>query len=127
MPKPVWKDRPESQDFPAAEEFLTLLYSARQAGALVARLRKGKVVVHQAKDIFRASGMHLLPSDDIHVAADLKKIAKGKKLSPVLLVRGDGGRNLSLLIADGYHRICAAYHHDYDKPVPCVIVDRPKD
>jgi hypothetical protein len=126
MTRAVWKTRPEPQDFPAAGSYLALLFSARDVAALVRKLRKGNVVEHAGKDIFRASGLRLLPSDDPHVVNNLKKIARGKTLSPVLLVRGDGARGLPLLIADGYHRVCAAYHHDYDEPVPCVIVPRPK-
>ena len=96
-----------------------------EAAALVNKLRKAKTVQHAGKDIFRAASGACC-NDDPHVIANLKKIARGKKLAPVLLVRGDGTRGLPLLIADGYHRVCAAYHHDYDEPVPCVIVARPK-
>ena len=126
MPRAVWKARPEADDFPNAGNYLALLFSEQQAAALIKMLRKGKVVTHAGKDIFRASGLRLLPRDDPHVVQNLKKIAKCRKLAPVLLVRGDGTRGLPLLIADGYHRVCAAYHHDYDEPVPCVIVARPK-
>ncbi len=126
MPRAVWKTRPEPDDFPNAGNYLGLLFSAPEAAALVRKLRKAKTVSYAGKDIFRASGLRLLPSDDPHVIANLKKIARGKKLAPVLLVRGDGARGLPLMIADGYHRVCAAYHHDYDEPVPCVIVARPK-
>jgi hypothetical protein len=42
-----------------------------------------------------------------------------EKLSPVLLVRvPDEAR---LLVADGYHRVCAAYLRNEDEPVPCQI------
>lgn len=126
MPKAIWKTRPESQDFPNAGHYLALLFSPAETAALVRKLRKGKLVEHAGKDIFRASGLKLLPRDDPHVIANLQKIAKGKMLSPVLLVRGDDARGRPLIVADGYHRICAAYHHDYDEPVPCVIVARPK-
>jgi hypothetical protein len=125
--KAAWKNRPEAQDFPNAGHYLALLFSPREAAALAARLRKGKVVAHAGKDIFRAAALSLAPRDDPHVAANLGKIARGKKLSPVLLVRGGGARGVALIIADGYHRVCAAYHHDYDEPVPCIIVARPKD
>ena len=126
MTKAVWKTRPDPDDFPNAGHYLALLFSPGETAALVKKLRKGTVVAHAGKDIFRASGLKLLPRDDPHVIANLRKIAKGKTLSPVLLVRGDGARDLPLIIADGYHRVCAAYHHDYDEPVPCVIVARPK-
>ena len=37
----------------------------------------------------RAAHLPLLPSDELHVSEDLKRIQKGKPLAPVLLVRGD--------------------------------------
>jgi hypothetical protein len=53
------------------------------------------------------------------VAKQLKKVKRGEKLSPVLLVRvPDEAR---LLVADGYHRVCAAYLRNEDEPVPCQI------
>lgn len=127
MPRALWKNRPEPQDFPNAEHYLALLFPAGVVAGLVKKFRKGKAVNHAGKDILRASGLPLLPRDDPHVIANLEKIAKGKQLSPVLLVRGDGGRGLPVIIADGYHRVCTAYYHDYDAPVPCVMVPRPKD
>ena len=52
----------------------------------------------------------------------LEKI-QGKPLSPVLLVRGDVGRDVPLTIADGYHRVCASYHLDENADIPCHLVD----
>lgn len=49
-----------------------------------------------------------------------EKIAAGKKLSPLLLVRDPS--HGKLIIADGYHRMCAVYLFDEDPPVPCKIV-----
>jgi hypothetical protein len=49
-----------------------------------------------------------------------KKIASGKKLSPLLVVRDQP--NGKLIIADGYHRMCAVYSFDEDTVVPCKIV-----
>ena len=48
-------------------------------------------------------------------------VKKGKALSPVLLVRGEIGR-YPLVVADGYHRICASYHLDEDTEIPCRMV-----
>ena len=74
----------------------------------------------KAKDIFRASGLPLLGPNNFHVRADRKKMATGQELSPVLLVRQSKlGR---VFIADGYHRICAAYSVDEDASIPCKIV-----
>jgi hypothetical protein len=41
-------------------------------------------------------------------------------LSPLLLVRATG--NQEVIIADGYHRICAVYSFDEDALIPCKIV-----
>jgi hypothetical protein len=60
---------------------------------------------------------------DFDAADDLKRIQKGKALAPVLLVRGDLGKGLPLVVADGYHRICAVCHFDESAPVRCRIVD----
>ena len=78
----------------------------------------------KAKDLLRASQLELLPADDVNVRADLKKVHDGVKLSPVLLVRGVFGES-PLIVADGYHRICASYHLSDDADVPCRIVDVP--
>jgi disulfide oxidoreductase YuzD len=60
----------------------------------------------------------MLPESNIHVKANIKKVKKGGKLSPLLLVRG----NDKLIIADGYHRACAIYFLSEDLVVPCRIV-----
>jgi len=61
----------------------------------------------------------LLPADNKHVQADLDKVKEGRKLSPVLLVRGE-----PMQIADGYHRVCASYHLDENADIPCRIASR---
>jgi hypothetical protein len=115
-----WKDKPEPQDYPAAESYLSLLMEPVEASALVQALEAAAQLVHyKAKDVLRASGLRLLPSDNKHVMADLAKVKEGRKLSPVLLVRGE-----PLLIADGYHRICASYHIDENADIPCRITSR---
>ncbi len=73
----------------------------------------------KAKDIFRASGLSLLGVSNYHVKKDLSKIADGEKLSLILLVRREGER---VVIADGYHRMCAVYSQDEDSLIPCKIV-----
>jgi hypothetical protein len=67
----------------------------------------------------------LLERDNRHVAADLAKVRNGEKLSPVLLVRGDVRAGRVLLVADGYHRICASYHLDENSDIPCRIAEFP--
>jgi hypothetical protein len=123
-PKLRWKSKPDEHDYPAAESYLTLLcIPAVVAELLVAFRRDDDVVKYKVKDILRASGLELLPPDNPHVSADLDKVKDGKQLSPVLLVRGTLGA-YPLVIADGYHRVCAAYHTDENAEVPCKLVDR---
>jgi hypothetical protein len=72
------------------------------------------------KDILRASQLALLGADNKHVATDLQKAKAGTPLSPILLVRGDGKH--PLIVADGYHRVCASYWIDENTDIPCVLV-----
>ena len=115
-----WKDEPESEDFPSAQSYLSLLVGLDAAMKLAKALRKQKhLTTFAAKDILRASGLPLLGSDDSEVASDLEKIKRGEKLSPVLLVEG-----VPLWVADGYHRVCVSYHLNEKEPVPCRVIPR---
>jgi hypothetical protein len=115
-----WQDEPEPQDFPAAESFLSLLVGRVAASRLVDALRAEQTLEHfAAKDILRASGLPLLAADDSEVTSDFKKVKKGDKLSPVLLIYGE-----PLWVADGYHRICASYHLNEKTLVPCLMTGR---
>jgi len=118
-----WSEKEEDADFDAAFKYLSLLCSDRKAHALVKSLRGSKLVEHAAKDILRAAQLPILPSDEAHVSEDLKRIQKGKPLAPVLLVRGDLASGLPLVIADGYHRICAICYFEESAPVRCRIAD----
>lgn len=113
-----WLSDPEDHDFPAATDYLELLFTDEESKIFTDRLRKAKTIVKKAKDILRASSLPLLPQDNIHVKQNLKKVKKGNKLSPILLVRKDN----KLIIADGYHRICATYYLSEDLEIPCRLV-----
>lgn len=121
--KDRWKQRPDQHDYPAAEDYLSLITTPAAAKALVRHLRVAPIVRRKAKDLLRASRLPLLAPDNFHVAKDLKKVADGRLLSPVLLVRGMIGTRVPLTVADGYHRICASYHLSEDVNIPCRIVD----
>src|ERR1700694_1859976 len=124
--KERWKQRPDQHDYPAAEDYLSLITSPVAAKALARRLRVAPIVNRKAKDLLRASALPLLAPDNFHVAKDLKKVADGRLLSPVLCVRGVLGAHVPLIVADGYHRICASYHLNEDANIPCRIVDLTK-
>ena len=113
-----WLDKPERHDYPAAAFYLTLHYEYEHAEELVDKLRIAPGSTFKAKDIFRCSGLPLLGISNSHVEKNLEKIKDGKKLSPILLVRTGG----NVIIADGYHRMCAVYQLDEDAWIPCKIV-----
>jgi hypothetical protein len=116
-------EEPEEHDYPAAEDYLSLVLPPAKAKQVVGRLRTAPIVRRKGKDLLRSSGLRPLPPENFHVARDLKKVKEGKKLSPVLLVRGQLTADIPLTVADGYHRICASYHLDEDADIPCRIVD----
>jgi hypothetical protein len=124
-PKERWTNTPAPHDYPAASDYLSLLFDPPMVGALVRSLRSATPTARKAKDLLRASGLALLPITDPEVAKDLKKVKKGEQLSPVLLVRGGLDHDRLLTVADGYHRICISYHLDEDADIPCRIADLP--
>ena len=114
-----WLAKPEEQDYPAAQSYLNLLYDDKQTRRLIAALKAAPVTQFKAKDIFRASRLSLLGLSNFHVEKDRAKVHAGKPLSPILLVRDAGNR--WVVIADGYHRLCAVYSFDEDALIPCKI------
>ncbi|MFI4922373.1 MAG: hypothetical protein ACHP6J_01505 [Burkholderiales bacterium] len=115
-----WLSELEDHDYPAASSYLSLVYDEQTVATLIQQLRRAPMVSFKAKDIFRASGLSLLGISNSHVEQDRKKIKDGKRLSPMLLVRDKvNGR---VIIADGYHRLCAVYSFDEDALIPCKIV-----
>jgi hypothetical protein len=115
-----WRSEAEGHDYPAAKSYLSLLYPADEVRGMIARLKGAPVVKFMAKDIFRASRLSLLGVSNAHVQRDREKIREGQDLSPILLVRD--GKNGVLVIADGYHRLCAVYEIDEDALIPCKII-----
>ncbi|MFZ1377105.1 MAG: hypothetical protein WAS25_10985 [Geothrix sp.] len=120
IPEILWLPDVEEHDYPAAESYLGLIYPEDRAADLVARLRAAPLVRFKAKDIFRASGLSSLGVSNARVEKDRKKIEKGAPLSPLLLVRD--APNGKVVVADGYHRLCAIYGFDEGAWIPCKIV-----
>jgi hypothetical protein len=120
-----WKDEPDDHDYPAAASYLSLVFPVSVVDVVVNELRRAVLERFKAKDLLRASGLPSLPADNVHVEKDLKKVKAGTRLSPVLIVRGDARRAVAMVIADGYHRICASHLLDEDADIPCRIVDLP--
>ena len=115
-----WLSEPEKQDYPSALSYLSLIFDETDANLFVAKLKKTTVVLYKAKDLFRASSLSLLGISNKHIKKDIKKIKNDVSLSPLLLVRNSA--NGKVIIADGYHRLCAVYSVDEDALLPCKIV-----
>ena len=117
-----WLPKPENHDYQAAEDYLSLIMSPKQAVGCRRKLTAARddITHRKAKDILRASQLALLDEKNKHVAADLLKVSSGQSLSPILLLRGDD--NHPLIVADGYHRVCASYWIDENTDIPCILV-----
>ncbi|HUX74631.1 MAG TPA: hypothetical protein VMV25_12160 [Steroidobacteraceae bacterium] len=119
-PRIKWLSKPQKHDYPAAQAYLRLTFEPRAAKNLIEKLRRAKITGFAAKDIFRASGLSLLGVSNSHVQERRTQIVDREALSPLLLCRDLERRKL--IIADGYHRLCAVYTFDEDAMIPCKIV-----
>lgn len=123
MPKKTeinWLSEPEAHNYPAALSYLSLIYDEQTAIGYVDNLKQAKLSEFKAKDIFRASNLSLLGISNTQVKKNQQKIQSGDQLSPILLVRDSV--NGKVIVADGYHRLCAIYTYDEDAVIPCKIV-----
>jgi hypothetical protein len=116
-PKSIkWLDEPEDKDYLAAHSFLSMLLRPDELDGKVAALHSAPLGQWAAKDILRAAGLPpLKPKRSVETAEKLTKINEGVPISPVLLI---AGIRHQLVIADGYHRVSAAYRVDERALVP---------
>ena len=114
-----WLSEPQAHDYPAAESYLSLTLGRQAAKHAVAELKGAAISEFAAKDIFRASALSMLGVSNGHVEKDRARIILNEKLSPLLLFRDE--RCGRLVIADGYHRLCAVYTFDENAMIPCKI------
>jgi predicted nucleic acid-binding protein len=115
-----WLGKTQKHDYPAALSYLSLFLQPTVAKAVVEKLKRAQITEFAAKDIFRASTLPLLGNSDVHVEKYRQLIIRKEPLSPLLLCR-DAVHN-KLIIADGYHRLCAVYTFDEDAVIPCQII-----
>ena len=104
-----WLAEPEEKDYPAAQSYLNLLYDDQQTRRLIAALKAAPVRQFKAKGL-----------SNFHIEKDRAKIRAARSLSPILMVRD--ATNRWVVIADGYHRLCAVYSFDEDASIPSKIV-----
>jgi len=114
-----WLDKPQKRDYPAAESYLGLIFATTTVARHIKKLRHASMSEFKAKDILRASNLSRLGVSNSHVERDRDRIIRGEALSPILLVRDS--RNARLIVADGYHRLCAVYSIEEDATIPCRI------
>jgi hypothetical protein len=115
-----WLGDVEEHNYPAAKSYLSIIYSEDQVVDMMIRFKHAEIMQFKAKDIFRASQLSLLGVSNLHVEKDRKKINKGVCLSPLLFLRDS--LNGKVVIADGYHRLCAIYEFDEDAWIHCKII-----
>lgn len=114
-----WQPDVAEEDYDAAQSYLSLINTPTNAAKIVTKLRAAPIEQYKATDLYRASRVQLPETDDRPCRKEIKKIHKGKALSPVLLVR-DLAQS-TVVIADGFHRICAAFRIDPDVIVRCKV------
>ena len=115
-----WLKAPKAANYPAALSYLGLILPRKEANRLVAELKSATISRFKSKDVLRASGLSLLGVSNYFVEKARRKIFDGERLSPILLVRDTP--NGKVIVADGYHRLCAVYSLDEEAPIPCKIV-----
>jgi disulfide oxidoreductase YuzD len=115
-----WQSGPQKHDYPSAASYLSLTMGPQTSKNVVKKLQRAAMTNFAAKNIFRASMLSLLGVSNSHVEKDRTRIIHHERLSPLLLFRDE--RNGKLVIADGYHRLCAVYTFDEDAIIPCKIV-----
>ena len=120
-----WQLEPDDHDFPAARTYLSLICSPSLAAKLVKLLEAAPTSTLPGEGSPSRQSPSSSRGEQQARGADLQKVHDGNKLSPILLVRGRFEKNRDLVIADGYHRVCASYWLDENSLIPCRIVDVP--
>lgn len=118
-PELNWLDDVEEDNYSAAQDYVALRWAPDHAMQAVAKLREAEPIAgFQPSDILRAAQQPVLEMANPGVIRELRRLLVRGVLSPILLV------NLPefLIIADGYHRTCLAYHVTPFRRVPCRII-----
>jgi hypothetical protein len=114
-----WLSSPIDSDYASAERYLSLLFKPRKCRKLLRKLRAAPMSEYPAKDILRASRTPMSEVAAFDWSRQQKQISEGKALGPILIVRQNDGSGL--IIADGFHRMCALFAEDELIKVPCKI------
>ena len=127
-PKPLtglepleWRSGPSEDDLVAAESLLGLVMTRRRATGAALRFRSARPARHKAGDILRIAGLPLPVAGDPALKEYREAIRQGTPLAPLLLVRDPA--SLRLLVAAGYHRLCAVYLFSANAEISCLIAN----
>ena len=118
-PSITWQDDANPDDYEAAGHYLALVDNQKNIDKTLADLKAGTIVEYKATDLLRAAQLIVPKADDRPTREQIKKIKHGEPVSPVLLVRVPALRKV--IVADGFHRICAAYRIDPDVMLHCKL------
>ena len=118
-PSITWQDDANPDDYEAAGHYLALVDNQKNIDKTLADLKAGTIVEYKATDLLRAAQLIVPKADDRPTREQIKKIKHGEPVSPVLLVRVPVLRKV--IVADGFHRICAAYRIDPDVMLHCKL------
>ncbi len=116
---PTWAPAPTEDDVRDAGWFLQLLDVPGPVAADPVQQ------AYQAKDLLRAARLPVLSKVNAGVRKWAKRLRDGDPLPPVLLVVGSLDQDRPLVIAEGYHRVCACYLSDEQTMVECHFLHRP--
>jgi disulfide oxidoreductase YuzD len=124
QPKPQprqvqWLDDAIDDDYSAAAHYLSLLDIQKNIDKAVAEMRSATITEFKAADLLRAAQLTVPKADDRPTREQIKKIKNGEAVSPVLLMRASALKKV--IIADGFHRVCAAYRIDPDVVLHCKL------
>ena len=118
-PSITWQDDANPDDYEAAGHYLALVDNQKNIDKTLADLKAGTIVEYKATDLLRAAQLIVPKADHRPTREQIKKIKHGEPVSPVLLVRVPALRKV--IVADGFHRICAAYRIDPDVVLHCKL------
>ena len=118
-PSITWQDDANPDDYEAAGHYLALVDTQKNIDKTLADLKAGTIVEYKATDLLRAAQLIVPKADDRPTREQIKKIKHGEPVSPVLLVRVPALKKV--IVADGFHRICAAYRIDPDVMLHCKL------
>ena len=107
-----WETSADKDNAKDATEYLGMFKKKKNAARIIDDLKNGKLVTFKAKDILRAAQLPPQPQDNAHVQIALQLINNGVPLTPVYLLRGKLKQGVPVTIADGYHRVSAAFWVD---------------